>query len=199
MAIASMVLGLVSVVLGCLGGFLFAPVGLILGIVSLVRSSRRPIEFGGKGFALAGTILSGIGLLSIPVVMAIAIPTLLGARRAAYEGQAISTVRTLARAEQQYMNASGSCGDLVSLDSAKLIDSVVASGQKGAYQFTVKRTPTPYACEIYATPIAGKGAAAMGLRSFFMSTADNVLRAADKHGQMASQSDSAVETSYSRR
>jgi len=200
MAIASMVLGIVSVLLGCLGGFLLAPVGLILGIISLVKSNRRPIEYGGKGFAIAGTILSGIGLLSIPFVMAIAIPNLLAARRAANEARRYPIVRTLASAEQHYLDTSGSCGDLVSLGSARLIDSVLAGGQKSGYQFIVKRTSSPYICEIYATPMAGKGAAATGLRSFFMSTEDNVLRAAEKHGQMASQSDPAlVETSYTRR
>ena len=195
-----MVLGIVSIFLGCLGGFLLAPVGLVLGIVSLVRFSRRPIEYGGKGFAIAGTVLSGIGILSIPIVMAIAIPNLLASRRAANEGAAVSSMRTLANAEQTYADTlgAGTCGDLNSLASAKLVDSVLASGKKSGYQFTIRRTSTPYVCEINATPIVTNGVSATGLRSFFMSTEDNVLRAAERHGQMASESDPPVETGYAR-
>lgn len=59
MAIASLVLGIVSLVLCCCSGFLSLPlaaVGLILGIVDLVRNKF-------SGLALAGVICSGVGLL----------------------------------------------------------------------------------------------------------------------------------------
>jgi hypothetical protein len=59
MAVTSMVLGIVSVVLSCLW-FLAIPaaiVGLILGIINLKNKK------GGKGMAIAGLILSGLGLL----------------------------------------------------------------------------------------------------------------------------------------
>ncbi len=63
MAIASMILGIVSLVL-CFYWFLGLPtalVGLILGIVAINRASRN---FGaGKGFAISGIVTSGLGLL----------------------------------------------------------------------------------------------------------------------------------------
>ena len=62
MGIASLVLGIVSVLLfWLLGLFIIAAViGLILGIISLVRASKARA---GKGFGIAGVILNGIGLL----------------------------------------------------------------------------------------------------------------------------------------
>lgn len=62
MGIASLVLGIVSIVLfWVLGIFIItALIGLILGIIALVRASRARA---GKGFGIAGVILNGIGLL----------------------------------------------------------------------------------------------------------------------------------------
>lgn len=188
MAITSMVMGIVSVVGGCLGGFLLAPIGLILGIVSLVRANRRPSEYGGMGFAVAGTVLSGFGVLCMPIILAIAIPNLLAARRAANEGAAISSIRTLASAENTYMTVSGtgSCGDLVTLHSKGLIDPVLGTGQKSGYRFMIVTMggPSPI-CEIHATPMSSSA----GSRSFYLSTEDNVIRTAQKDGQSASRND----------
>ena len=57
--IASLVLGIVGILLGCLGiGAVFGLIGLVLGILGLtvLKNSK-------KGLAIAGTILSGIALL----------------------------------------------------------------------------------------------------------------------------------------
>lgn len=181
LAIASMVIGLI----GC---FLFAPVGLILGIVSLIKANKHPFEYGGKGFAIAGTVLNSIGILFMPIVLAIATPNLLAARRAANEGSAISVVRTIAGAEQTYRATAGKgrCGDLKTLQSANLIDTVTASGQKNGYSFMVINLPTFYGdCAITATPLS----TSYGTRSFYYSTEDNVLRAAAKNGQSADSND----------
>jgi hypothetical protein len=65
MAIASMVLGIVSFIFSCVF-YISIPagiVGLILGIISL--KNRK----GGKGMAIAGVILSGIGLLIAIIVV----------------------------------------------------------------------------------------------------------------------------------
>ncbi|PZO71030.1 MAG: hypothetical protein DI634_01180 [Kocuria palustris] len=68
MGIASLVLGIVSVLLfWLLGLFIIAAViGLILGIVSLVRASKARA---GKGFGIAGVILNGLGILINGVVL----------------------------------------------------------------------------------------------------------------------------------
>lgn len=175
-------------VIGLIGCFLFAPVGLILGIVSLVKANKRPFEYGGKGFAIAGTVLNSIGILLMPIILAIAIPNLLAARRAANEGSAISTVRTIADAEQTFRatTGKGKCGDLKTLQAANLIDPVTANGQKNGYNFMVINLPTLYGdCSITATPLS----TSHGTRSFYYSTEDNVLRAANKKGLLADGSD----------
>ena len=191
MAIASMVIGLI----GC---FFASPIGLILGIVSLKRANKRPFEFGGKGFAIAGIVLNSLGIFTLPIIAAIAIPNLLAARRAANEGGAISVVRQLSAAEQNYRASSGGgrCGDLPSLLAARLIDSTVASGQKNGYRFMVVNLPTVGGgCEINATPLTDSH----GTRSFFYSTEDNTIRAAKRNGRFAEQTDAPLgqETSFS--
>ena len=78
-------------VLGILGfltaflliGLLFAPIGLILGIVALAKIKKKPHIYGGQGFAIAGIVTSSMIVLIFPIIAAIAIPNLLAARRMA--------------------------------------------------------------------------------------------------------------------
>lgn len=65
LAIASMVLGICSIVFCCLGyiAIVIAIVGLILGIVSL-KGQRA-----GRGMAIAGIITSAIGLILLVVLL----------------------------------------------------------------------------------------------------------------------------------
>ena len=65
-AITAMILGILGIVLCPV----FALVGLILGIVALVRVNNRPAEYGGKGMANAGICCGGAGV----VLSVIAIP-----------------------------------------------------------------------------------------------------------------------------
>lgn len=171
-------------VLGIIGCFLTSPIGLILGIISLNRASKRPFEYGGKGFAIAGVVLNAIGILILPIIAAIAIPNLMAARRAANEGSAISTIRILAGAEETYRATAGKgrCGDLKTLHSSNLIDPATANGQKSGYSFMVINLPTLNGdCAITATPLS----TSHGTRSFYYSTEDNLIRAAAKNGQAA--------------
>ena len=74
MGIASLVLGIVSLVVAwipCVGNVAFLPalVGLILGIIDVVKKSKAQAP---KGIGLAGTICSGIALLFV-IFYAIAI------------------------------------------------------------------------------------------------------------------------------
>jgi len=76
MAIAAMVCGIVGM-LGC------APVGivgLILGIVALVRESREPNRYRGRGMAIAGICTGSISLVIVPLMIAILLPSLSRAR-----------------------------------------------------------------------------------------------------------------------
>ncbi len=106
LAITSLVLGVVGLFTCGLAG-LGAIVGLVLGIVALVKESREPRVYGGRGLAIGGVILNGLGILVLPIAAAIAIPSLLRARVAANEAAAIGDVRTVISAQAAYASANG--------------------------------------------------------------------------------------------
>lgn len=75
MDIASMVLGIVSLVFSFLCGcvsIITAPIGLVLGIVDLVKKRDKQLP---KGMAIAGVIMCGISVVLLIVLMVIAIST----------------------------------------------------------------------------------------------------------------------------
>lgn len=186
LAIASMVLGILGLVTSLfLVGLLLAPIGLILGLVGLSRANKNPQVYGGKGFAIVGIVLSSLVVLIIPIVAAIAIPNLMAAKRAANEGSAISSLRTLAAAEQTLMATSYKCGDLQKLGSSQLIDPTLAAGEKNGYNFKVIVSSAANVCEIQAIPADSS----TGSRSFYISTQDGVIRAANKKGLPADKND----------
>jgi type IV pilus assembly protein PilA len=211
LAVVSLVLGIlgfppiVFVVMGFLAGVLGAtfgigggmigvliplswiPTALISGIVALRRTKKSPQEYGGKGFAITGIILSSLTIILVPLVAAIAIPNLLAARRSANEGSAIASIRTLKNAENTYTAAigAGKCGDLQNLISSELIDKSFAGSEKSGYRFSVKVLSSG-SCEINATPTVSKGVTSTGNRSFFSSSEDGwKIHAADKDGSPA--------------
>ncbi len=67
-------LGQIGVLIGGGLGLLLASVGLVLGIVSLVRIKKNPDELGGRGFGIAGVILNALALLGnlAPIILGIA-------------------------------------------------------------------------------------------------------------------------------
>ena len=194
LAIASMVLGILGFVTSIfLIGILLAPIGLILGIVALVKANKKPHIYGGKGFAIAGIAMSAMIVLFVPIVAAIAIPNLLAARRSANEASAIASIRTLAGAEDSYMASqyTSNCGDLQTLSSKGLIDSVLARGEKSGYRFLVVKLPViGGGCELHAVPLT----ASTGTRSFYFSTEDGIVRAAKKDGKYADKNDSPLDS-----
>ena len=86
-----------------------AMASVIFGVVALVKASREPEEYGGKGLAITGIVLAALSVLIMPfvlgIVAAIAIPSLLRARVSANEQAAISDVRTVIASEARYQAA----------------------------------------------------------------------------------------------
>lgn len=76
LAIGALVCGIVGV-LACMPVGL---VGLIMGIVALVRIRRDPQVYRGRGLAIGGVVTGGISVLMVPVMIAILLPALSHAR-----------------------------------------------------------------------------------------------------------------------
>ncbi len=113
LAVASLVIGILSVpTLGLL--FVGACAGIGLGIAAIVKANQRPQEYGGKGMAIVGLVMSALSLLAIPfigIIAAIAIPSLLRARVSANEASTIGDIRTVISAEATYAAGNGESFD----------------------------------------------------------------------------------------
>lgn len=184
-----------SLVLGVVGIFTFgllvvgAIVGLILGIVALRRTSREPSAFGGRGIAIGGIVTNAMGALSIfplAIVLAIAIPNLLAARRAANEASAIGGLREIVSAQSTYASTvgAGSFGTLAELGQNNLLEKNLAGGFRNGYRFKV--VAFEGGCEARAMPMTyGQS----GVRSFYASCDGAEVHGADKHGGPAEDTD----------
>jgi type II secretory pathway pseudopilin PulG len=165
-AIASMVLGIASIVL-CLS-FLAGIPAIIVGHLSLSRIKKSMGRLKGEGMALTGLILGYISLPFILIIAAIAIPNLIRARTSANEAAAASTMRTLNTAQITYSTTypeQGYARDLATLgpgstngcsagstaEHACLVDSQLGradctSGvwcQKNQYKYTISSNCAP--------------------------------------------------------
>src|SRR3954449_2649184 len=80
----------------------------------------------------------------IGIIASIAIPNLLASRRAANEGSAQQSLRTIGSCEAayKYSYGNGSFADLPTLGARVMTDSVLSTGNKSGYTFV-------------ATPVAG--------------------------------------------
>ncbi len=99
MAVASLVLGLVGLCVPFIGPLL----GLIFGIIALNKINRNPGVWKGSGLAIAGIVISAIGVFFLPVVLAsILFPVFAKAREKARQTTCMSQIRQLAIAAQMY-------------------------------------------------------------------------------------------------
>jgi prepilin-type processing-associated H-X9-DG protein len=102
MAITSLVMG----ILGICG--ITAVVGLILGIIALVKINRSGGRLSGNGLAIAGICVSGFMLLfSIPFMAALTLPALARAKSKAQTINCINNVKQLALGVFVYADANG--------------------------------------------------------------------------------------------
>ena len=123
----------------------------------------------------------------IGIIAAIAIPNLLASRRAANEGSAQQSLRTIHSSEATYQSTGGggNFGLLTALQGANLIDAVLGSADtstKSGYSFTVTKVDlvvnvSPASFEATANPVVTSGVSQSGTRKFGM-TENGVM-----HGQ----------------
>jgi prepilin-type N-terminal cleavage/methylation domain-containing protein len=129
-----------------------------------------------RGFSLLELL---IVVAIIAILAAIAIPNLLASRRAANEGSAQSSLRTIHTCEALYKatSANGSYGTLDDLRGQFLTDNVLASGFKSGYSFAATATLAGIGAQFYASavPISTSGVGLSGTRRFAI-TEDGVQR-----------------------
>lgn len=199
LAIAALVLGIIGFfTVGLVG--VGAIVGIVLACLAMSRIKRDPWQYGGRGIAIAGLVLNIVSLVSfVPmgIIAAIAIPNLLASRRAANEGSAMSSLRTLASAEMTYQatRGNGSYGTLSDLASEGLIDSKLATGTKNGYNFTVEVTNNESnypGFEVSGVPMSYGNT---GIRSFYIDET-GVIRAGNNAGKPSSKMDLPVDHDY---
>ena|SRR5215217_2479708 len=192
LAIAALVLGIISFfTIGILG--VGAIIGIVLACIAMSRVKRDPWQYGGRGMAIAALVLNIVSLVSfVPmgVIAAIAIPNLLASRRAANEGSAMASLRTLHSAEATYQSTrgNGKFGTLSELAAEGLIDSKLATGTKNGYKFTVELTADELnypGFSVVGVPMTYRST---GVRSFYIDET-GVIRAGDNSGGPSTKMD----------
>lgn len=110
LAIVSMVLGIIGLAglpVTCGLSLAISIPATVLGYLSYQKIRRPPREFGGTGFAFAGIITGSIGMVIAPIVLAIAVPNVLAARRSANQASALQAVFNISSSQTAYQLGAG--------------------------------------------------------------------------------------------
>jgi type IV pilus assembly protein PilA len=116
----------------------------------------------------------------IGIIAAIAIPNLMASRRAANEGSAQSSLRTIHSAQVVYQATAGAgafAGSLNTLRTQTLTDTVLGSGNKSGYHFEIVEQAginSTAVFGVYAFPLTTSGVSQTGTRAFG-TTEDGVM------------------------
>lgn len=103
-------LAITSLVLGILGLFtcgITALVGLVLGLIALVKVNRSGGQLSGRGLAIAGICTSALFLLMVPMYAAMLLPALARAKSKAQSINCMNNVKQLSLGVMMYANAHG--------------------------------------------------------------------------------------------
>ena len=145
---------------------------------------KRKTTAGRLGFTMLELL---IVILVITILASISLPSMLSSRKQANEQSAISTLRQIATGQELYRTRYSPVGygTLAQLSGSGLLNSVIASGHKSGYTFSLPVEPSANAYTIIAVPDLNAGD-----RWFFLDES-GVIRAA--HGEQATAASTPIQ------